>query len=34
MRRIHVAGQFAFLTIERAFNALFGERLNPLYYLG
>ncbi len=26
--------QHAFLAVERAFNALFGERLNPLYYLG
>lgn len=27
-------GQSAFLAIERWFNAAFGERLNPLYYLG
>ncbi|MCC6209687.1 MAG: cytochrome b N-terminal domain-containing protein [Burkholderiales bacterium] len=26
--------QHAFLAVEKAFNALFGERLNPLYYLG
>jgi NAD(P)H-flavin reductase/ferredoxin len=26
--------QHAFLAVERAFNALFGERLNPFYYLG
>ena len=27
-------GQHAFLAVERIFNALFGERLNPFYYLG
>ncbi len=27
-------GQKAFLVLEKAFNAVFGERLNPLYYLG
>ncbi|MGH8764626.1 MAG: cytochrome b N-terminal domain-containing protein, partial [Burkholderiales bacterium] len=26
--------QNAFLIVEKAFNAVFGERLNPLYYLG
>ncbi len=26
--------QQAFLAVEKAFNALFGERLNPFYYLG
>ena len=26
--------QRGFLTIERIFNAFFGERLNPFYYLG
>jgi NAD(P)H-flavin reductase/ferredoxin len=26
--------QHAFLAVERIFNALFGERLNPFYYLG
>ena len=26
--------QRAFLSIERIFNAFFGERLNPFYYLG
>jgi NAD(P)H-flavin reductase/ferredoxin len=26
--------QHAFLAVERLFNALFGERLNPFYYLG
>ena len=26
--------QHAFLAVERVFNALFGERLNPFYYLG
>lgn len=26
--------QRAFLTVERIFNAFFGERLNPFYYLG
>jgi CDP-4-dehydro-6-deoxyglucose reductase, E3 len=28
------AAQQAFLAVEKAFNALFGERLNPFYYLG
>ncbi len=27
-------GQKAFLVLEKTFNAVFGERLNPLYYLG
>lgn len=27
-------GQTAFLSIEKIFNAIFGERLNPFYYLG
>lgn len=27
-------GQRAFLVLEKLFNAIFGERLNPLYYLG
>ncbi len=28
------AAQHAFLAVERIFNAFFGERLNPFYYLG
>ena len=31
---IQTIAQRAFLTIENVFNAFFGERLNPLYYLG
>jgi NAD(P)H-flavin reductase/quinol-cytochrome oxidoreductase complex cytochrome b subunit len=27
-------GQKAFLVLEKVFNAIFGERLNPFYYLG
>jgi len=27
-------GQSAFLVLEKIFNAIFGERLNPFYYLG
>jgi CDP-4-dehydro-6-deoxyglucose reductase len=27
-------GQKSFLVLEKVFNAIFGERLNPLYYLG
>ena len=34
MKRIHLAGQWVFLKIEGVFNLAFGERLNPLYYLG
>jgi NAD(P)H-flavin reductase/ferredoxin len=31
---VHAAGQRAFLVLDRVFNRLFGEALNPLYYLG
>jgi NAD(P)H-flavin reductase/ferredoxin len=31
---LHRAAQNAFVVIEKAFNAFFGERLNPFYYLG
>lgn len=31
---LQTIGQRAFLFLERIFNAIFGERLNPLYYLG
>jgi len=31
---IHRAGRWLFLRVEAVFNAAFGERLNPLYYLG
>jgi len=31
---MHRLGQFAFLRVEALFNLAFGERLNPLYYLG
>ncbi len=34
LKRIHSAGQSLFLHVENAFNALFGEKLNPFYYLG
>jgi len=34
LKRIHSAGQWLFLHVENAFNALFGEKLNPFYYLG
>jgi CDP-4-dehydro-6-deoxyglucose reductase len=34
LKGIQSAGQAAFLAVERGFNALFGDRLNPLYYLG
>ncbi|HKI64607.1 MAG TPA: cytochrome b N-terminal domain-containing protein [Burkholderiales bacterium] len=32
--RSHLAGQWLFLKVEGVFNLAFGERLNPLYYLG
>ena len=32
--RIHRLGQWFFLRVEGLFNLAFGERLNPLYYLG
>lgn len=31
---LQTTGQRAFLSLEKLFNAIFGERLNPLYYLG
>ena len=34
LRFIQRAGQWAFLRVEGVFNLAFGDRLNPLYYLG
>ena len=34
LKLVHRAGQAAFLAIERRFNAIFGDALNPFYYLG
>ena len=34
LRAIQRVGQAAFLRVEALFNLAFGERLNPLYYLG
>jgi CDP-4-dehydro-6-deoxyglucose reductase len=34
LKRIQSSGQWLFLKAEGAFNAAFGDRLNPLYYLG
>jgi CDP-4-dehydro-6-deoxyglucose reductase len=34
LKRIHLPFQWLFLRIEALFNLAFGERLNPLYYLG
>jgi NAD(P)H-flavin reductase len=34
LRRIHLIGQWFFLRVESGFNLAFGDRLNPLYYLG
>ncbi len=34
LNAIQTIAQHAFLAVERIFNALFGERLNPFYYLG
>jgi len=34
IKRIHAAGQWFFLRADGLFNRLFGEKLNPLYYLG
>jgi NAD(P)H-flavin reductase/ferredoxin len=31
---VHLLGRRAFLAIEAAFNRIFGEKLNPFYYLG
>ena len=34
LQRIQSIGQAVFLRIEAAFNAAFGDRLNPFYHLG
>jgi len=34
LKRIQAAGQWVFLRVEALFNLAFGDRLNPLYYLG
>jgi hypothetical protein len=34
LRVIHAAGRAAFLRVDALFNRVFGEALNPLYYLG
>ena len=34
LKRLHALGQRAFLLADGAFNRCFGDRLNPLYYLG
>ncbi|MEX2240436.1 MAG: cytochrome b N-terminal domain-containing protein [Burkholderiales bacterium] len=34
VHRIHLIGQWFFLKVEALFNLAFGDRLNPLYYLG
>jgi NAD(P)H-flavin reductase/quinol-cytochrome oxidoreductase complex cytochrome b subunit len=34
IRRIHLIGQWFFLRVEALFNLAFGDKLNPLYYLG
>ena len=34
MKYIRQAGQWFFLRLEKVFNAVFGDRLNPLYHLG
>ena len=34
LKRIHLPIQWLFLRVEALFNLAFGERLNPLYYLG
>lgn len=34
LKRIQSLGQWAFLRVEGLFNLAFGDRLNPLYYLG
>jgi NAD(P)H-flavin reductase len=34
IHRIHLIGQWFFLKVEGLFNLAFGDRLNPLYYLG
>ena len=34
MKYLRRAGQWLFLLLEKIFNAVFGDRLNPLYHLG
>lgn len=34
LKLIQRGGQLAFLTVERQFNRVFGDRLNPFYHLG
>ena len=34
LRRIQSVGRWLFLRIEAAFNAAFGDKLNPFYHLG
>ncbi len=34
IHRMHLIGQWFFLRVEGLFNLAFGDRLNPLYYLG
>ncbi|MGH6630255.1 MAG: cytochrome b N-terminal domain-containing protein, partial [Burkholderiales bacterium] len=34
IRRVQHAGQWVFMRLEAAFNAFFGQDLNPLYHLG
>ena len=34
LRRIQAAAQWCFVKVEGLFNLAFGERLNPLYYIG
>ncbi|HEX6827578.1 MAG TPA: cytochrome b N-terminal domain-containing protein [Burkholderiales bacterium] len=34
LRLIHGAGRWVFQKVEAVFNAAFGDKLNPLYYLG
>ncbi len=34
IRLIHALGRHVFLRLDRGFNRVFGESLNPLYYLG
>ena len=34
MKYVRLTGQWLFLRLEKIFNAVFGDRLNPLYHLG
>ncbi|MGE5240385.1 MAG: 2Fe-2S iron-sulfur cluster-binding protein [Bacteroidota bacterium] len=34
MQYVRLAGQWLFLRLEKLFNLIFGDRLNPLYHLG